>query len=340
MRNFLWRNARKLRSKRWAGIARVAMYVGLVNFGVSYVLMRSAFAGAERAVQRLGSRLTQELGGQVLGEPQAVSVNGQLLLLAAKQTELSVKGVLDRFDAHCEAHSGGLREEFEKVPGFEQRKLALPASMRDPGRIGIIRSDAGHAVDSETEAHLVCIAQPKDGGGIAGLVLRVKEFMATGDAARIGDMRYVAARKLPNGKTQVIAIWTEGKFNIEAMFPDRGDAPGSDAPDFPRPPEAVRSFSAVMPNHPYAVRFYDSSASPAQVLSFYDRALTQAGWMTRPSSMTADGPELHGTEVRAFTKAGRAMAVSVHHDGSDQTGVSVIELGSMQRVVAEAVTPE
>ena len=56
--------------------------------------------------------------------------------------------------------------------------------------------------------------------------------------------------------------------------------------------------------------------------------------------MNADGPELHGAEVRAFTKAGRAVAISVQHDGPDRTGVSVIELGTMERVVAEAVTRE
>jgi DNA primase len=75
---------------------------------------------------------------------------------------------------------------------------------------------------------LVCIAQPKDGGGIPGLIRRVTEFSLTGDAARLGDMRYVAARKQDNGKTQVIAIWSEGKFDIAAMFPDEGDAPGTD----------------------------------------------------------------------------------------------------------------
>jgi hypothetical protein len=331
---------KKLKRVRWAGVARVAAYLGLVNFGISFLLMRSAYAGAERAIQRLGSQLTKELGSKFLGEPQPVSVNGQLLFFAAKETDLSVKGTLDGFDAHCEAHSGGLREEFAKIPGFEQRKLALPESMRDPGRIGIIRSDAGHASEAEAEAHLVCIAQPKNGAGIAGLITRVNEFMLTGDAARIGDMRYVAARKLKNGKTQVIAIWTEGTFKIDAMFPDQGDAPGSDAPNFPRPPSAVRSFSAVLPDHPYAVRFYDSSEPRAQVLAFYDRTLTLAGWATRPSSMSADGPELHGAEVRAFTRDGRAMLIAAQEDGPGRTGVSVLELGSMPRVVAEVVTPE
>jgi hypothetical protein len=336
MHNSWLKNVKRV---RWAGVARVAAYLAVVNFGISYLLMRSAFAGAERAIQRLGSQLTKELGSKLLGEPQLVSVNGQLLFFAAKETDLSVKRTLDGFDAHCEAHSGGLREEFEKIPGFEQRKLALPQGMRDPGRIGIIRSDTGHASEAETEGHLVCIAQPQNGGGIAGLITRVNEFMATGDAARIGEMRYVAARKLSNGKTQVVAIWTEGTFNIEAMFPEHGDAPGTDTPDFPRPPNATRSFSAVVPDHPYAVRFYDSNESRERVLSFYDQTLTRACWATRPSSMAPDGPELHGAEVRAFTRAGRAVLISAQQEAPGLTGVSVLELGSMPRVVAGAVTP-
>lgn len=328
-----------LRRVRWAGIARVALYVGAVNLGVTYLLMRSAYAGAERAVQRFGVQLTKELGGQLVGEPQAVSVDGQLMFLAAKETALPVKSVLDQFDGHCEAHSGGLREEFAKIPGFEQRKWALPESMRDPGRIGIIRSDAGHASASETEGHLVCIAQPGNGGGVAGVVERVKEFLATGDVSRIGDMRYVAARKMADGKTQVIAVWTEGAFNIEAMFPDRGDAPGSDAPDVPRPPEAIRRLSAVVPERPYAVRSYDSTLAPAEVLTFYDRKLTAAGWETRPSALSDAGPELRPDETRAFTRDGRALLVSAKLQGPGETSVTTIELGTLERVVTRVATP-
>lgn len=325
---------------RIAGVTRVAVYIGLVNLGISYWAMRSAYADAEKAVYRMGSSLVKQLGEHLIGEPQAVSVNGQTLLLAAKDTELSVKAVLDVFDAHCEAHSGGLREEFQKMPGFNERVLALPESMRDPGRIGIIRSDAGHARDDEREAHLVCIAQPENGGGLFGLMNRVQEFLETGDAARIGDMRYVAARKQPNGKTQVIAIWSEGTLNIQSMFPDSGDAPGTDPRDFPRPPRSVRSFSAVVPDHPYAVRFYDSTESQASVLSFFDRELGRAGWATRPSSLNDQGPELHGTELRAFTRGGRAMVISASTEAPGHTVVSMMELGSFERVVAGSVTHE
>ena len=337
MVKFLFSNLRRV---RWAGVARVAAYVGLVNLGVTYLLMRSAYAGAEKAVQRFGNQLTKELGGQLVGEPQAVSVNGQMMFLAAKETALPVKSVLDQFDANCEAHSGGLREQFAKIPGFEQRKLELPESMRDPGRIGIIRSDAGRASANETEAHLVCIAQPGNGGGVEGVVKRVKEFLATGDVSRIGDMRYVAARKMENGKTQVIAVWTEGAFNIEAMFPDQGDAPGTDAPDVPRPPEAVRRLSAVVPERPYAVRSYDSKLPPADVLAFYDQKLNAAGWETRPSALGETGPELRPGETRAFTREGRALLVSAKIQELGETSVTTIELGTLERVVARVATPQ
>jgi hypothetical protein len=328
-----------VRRVRWAGVVRVALYVGLVNLGISYFLMHSAYADAERSVRRLGAELTKQMGGELVGEPQAVSVNGQLLFLAAKETSLSVKAVLDRFDANCEAHSGGLREQFEKIPGFAQRQLALPVSVRDPGRIGIIRSDAGSASDTEGEAHLVCIAQPDAAGGVAGVVKRVQGFLASGDVSQIGDMRYIAARKMDDGRTQVIAIWTEGKFNIEAMFPDRGDVPGTDALDIPRPPAAVRRLSAVVPERPYAIRSYDSTLAARDVLSFYDQKLNAAGWTTRPSLMDDNGAQLKPEDARAFTRDGRALLIAATEHEPGQTSVTTIELGTLDRVVTKIATP-
>ncbi len=328
----------KLVRVRWAGVARVALYLMLVNFGISYLLMRSAYAGAEKTVRRLGDELTKELGSKLLGEPQAVSVNGQLLFLATKQTDLSVKSVLDQFDSSCVAHSGGLREEFAKMPGFNERKLALPVEMRDPGRIGVIRSDGAEASESETEAHLVCVAQPEGTKGVAGVIDHVNEFLKTGDVSRIGEMRYVKARKLDNGKTQVIAIWTEGKFNIEAMFPDEGDVPGSDTPGLPRPPSSTRKLSAVVPDHPYAVRSYDAAAPRADVLAFYDQRLAAAGWEQRPAAMGEREPEMQPADARVFTREGRAVVIAASEDGPNQTGLTIIELGNLERVVTEAAT--
>ncbi len=325
---------------RWAGVARVALYLMLVNFGITYLLMRSAYAGAEKTVRRLGDELTKELGAKLIGEPQGVSVNGQLMFLAAKETDLSVKAVLDQFDASCVAHSGGLREEFEKMPGFDLRKLSLPAEMRDPGRIGVIRSDSDEPSDSEAEAHLVCIAQPEGTNGVAGVVAHVNEFLKSGDLSHIGEMRYVKARKLPNGKSQVIAIWTEGAFNIEAMFPDQGDVPGTDTPGIPRPPSSQRRLSAVVPDHPYALRSYDVAEPRADVLAFYDQSLVAAGWEQRPAAMGETEPELKPADARVFTRDGRALLVAASEDGPRETGLTIIELGKLERVVTEIATPQ
>lgn len=329
----------KLVRVRWAGVARVALYLMLINFGVTYLLMRSAYAGAEKTVKRLGDELTKQLGSRLIGEPQAMSVNGQLLFLSAKETDLSVKAVLDQFDSHCVAHSGGLREEFAKMPGFDQRKLALPASMRDPGRIGVVRSDATNADDGETEAHLVCIAQPEGTKGVAGVIDHVNEFLKTGDLSRIGEMRYVAARKVGDGKTQVIAIWTEGVFNIEAMFPDTGDVPGSDTPGVPRPPSSIRRLSAVVPDHPYALRSYDAAAPRADVLAFYDQKMVADGWTQLPAAMGEKEPELKPVDARVFSRDGRALIIAASEDGANQTGLTIIEMGQLERVVTEVAAP-
>jgi len=328
----------KLWRVRWAGVARVAVYLMLVNFGITYLLLRSAYADAEKTVRRLGDELAKQLGANLIGEPQGVSVNGQLMFLAAKETDLSVKAVLDQFDASCVAHSAGLREQFEKMPGFDQRKLALPAAMRDPGRIGVIRSDADAASDNEAEAHLVCIAQPEGTQGVAGVISHVNEFLKSGDLSHIGEMRYVKARRLENGKSQVIAVWTEGTFNIEAMFPDGGDVPGSDTPGVPRPPSSIRRLSAVVPDHPYALRSYDVAEPRADVLAFYDRTLEAAGWQLRPAAMGETEPELKPADARVFTRNGQAMLIAASEDGPRETGLTIIEMGKLERVVTEIAT--
>ncbi|MFT3774350.1 MAG: hypothetical protein QM820_54005 [Minicystis sp.] len=128
------------------------------------------------------------------------------------------------------------------------------------------------------------------------------------------------AQKTKTGRTHVVAAWTEGSFNVYALLPEAGkDAPGSDPQHAPRPPNAQRILSADIEGVPYAVRIYDTSASPADVVKVYDAEMAGRGWAP------AFGVPGEGPEQRAFTRPGADLIVITNRDG-DRTLVSLVEM--------------
>jgi hypothetical protein len=149
----------------------------------------------------------------------------------------------------------------------------------------------------------------------------------SGDVGQLGDMRYVIARRdEKSGRTHVLAMWTEGAFNVLKMFPQRGDAPGTDPVRFPRPPQSRRVFSARIEGHDHSIRMYDSGATPQAVREHYARFMRESGWNRNELAMP-QGDELDLNEhVQAFSKDGAAFLVVVHETLEEKTGVTLIEM--------------
>lgn len=318
---------RLYRSPRVRGALRVGGFLTVVNLTLTAVSLPQARANAEDAVKRSGLALLQQLGPALVGEPQVATINGQRLSLGAKSTPLGVNEVLGRFEQYCHDNSGGLADELRAMPGASAALNELPEGLRDPSTWLTGRQTASDG----NSGQVACVARKGSGGGLQGLLDRILAFTDSGDLSELGDARYVVARRdAKAGNTLVLAMWTEGSFDIPGMFPDSGDAPGSDSRHVPRPPVARRVLTAEIEGHPHALRMYDTQQTHAEVLEFYERQMAPRGFSTHELPPTNATGELDLNEhVRAFSKGGVAVVVVTNDTPDSRTGVTLIEMGSL-----------
>lgn len=318
---------RLYRSPRFRGILRVGAFLTVANLTLTAVFLPQARANAEEAVKQGGLSLLQQLGPQLVGEPQVATINGQRMTLASKITPLGVDQVLGRVEQYCHDNSGGLAQELTAMPTSAAALNKLPNGLRDPSAWLTARQTGKDGKAGQ----VACVARKDSGGGLKGLTDRILAFTDSGDLAEIGDARYVVARRDEKaGNTLVLAMWTEGSFNIPAMFPENGDTPGSDSRYAPRPPAARRVLTAEISDHPYSLRMYDTQKSHAEVLKFYEQQMAPRGFRLHELPPTDASGELDlNDHVRAFSKEGAAIIVVTNDTPQDQTGVSLIEMGSL-----------
>ena len=330
------------------GSVRVMGLLSLVCLGSLYWCVRGARAESERTFVRLGERLHAQLGTEFLGEPQALQINGQTLFVSAKSSWLSIHEILERFDASCDA-TANVGEQLALLPellhspelaaaavAIERTPSKLPGSfielLLSPTRLGVLRHE------SADEGHFVCFSQPTPRRGLAAVVTAVRDFMASGDLSQLGHMRYVTAKKLDSGKTHVLAVWSEGPLLLSALFPESGDAPGTDMPGVSRPATSRRLFHAAAPGRDYAFRLYETARAADAVLAQYDHELPQRGWQAVPMMLGA-GRLQPNVFARTFTRAGHAIVIGVDAALPQHTSVTLIDLGTVARSTHTAVLP-
>jgi hypothetical protein len=238
-------------------------------------------------------------------------LNGQRINLASAVTEQPIEAVLDRFESLCR-EEGVVVHELARLDRFLAEKRPKPKTALD---LGILRQENDH------EGMVACMVDSASSTRSAFDAFR--KFAETEDLAEIGLLRYAYARTTDSGKSHVITAWTDGSFKLGALIPaaDGTDTPGSDPTGAIRPPDSVRLLTASVDGAPHAVRIYTSRATPAHVLSSYDREMPKLGWQPIAAA------EYDVPEARYYSRGGVDLLVVADHDG-DGAAISMIEARS------------
>lgn len=287
------------------GVVR-ALLVGSLIVGV-------VFGGClSRAEAHLGESLAgfgEELAKWTMAKPTSregrFSINGVEMHRMTASTSLSIKDALDRLQRVC-TERGGIETSALLLDAKKQHRNA-----RMPGMFeGMYRHEGNH------DGVLACI---DTGGplGVTELARRLQKFVATGNLADVGKLRYVLARR-QGSVTSVLVIWTENNAHLLQMFPKSGDAPGHDVPDVPRPEGAERLLSATDLAAPYGITVYRAiGRSPDALRDWYRARLTERGWIIAK-------PTKSGTLVAH--RGSRTLVVHVALSAAGLTLATITEL--------------
>lgn len=228
-----------------------------------------------REVKAHFSELSASVGEQLLklqkvaAGTSTLTLNGQRVSLTTLTTEASLEQVLERFNESCMQSSGGLVEELREM---EQLGAKVPDTLpRDS--LGVLRIDK-----SEDETTAACFARPGR-GGVRELWERISHFADSGDLAEFGQLRAVFVHHYERkGITHVLAFTSLGKIPLSEMFPEQGDAPGTDLLGDVRPAHARRLISAQLEDTHHETTLYEAEGDPDSALDTFDAPLRARGF--------------------------------------------------------------
>lgn len=245
--------------------------------------------------------------------PRALSINGETVHLVSGSTPSSLNEVLDAFEEMCLQRDAQFRQQITDLyrenpdlPRRDELETFRPSLRRmagDRGTIGCLdlgteRRTAGELLDAAAE------------------------FNRTGDLSALGNMRYIFAQEADGGRTQYVALWTEGEFHVDHVLPSAGDAPGEDLAGVPRAPDAVRSLYAhEMGRDDRFVIYEDSSMTEWELEHFYRTELAREGWNVVDTR--EEGAE---QQTVVALRDGRQIYISLDTDPMRGRGRAVIAL--------------
>jgi hypothetical protein len=295
---------------------RLSFYFSGVFIFLSVVSARVMYAHAKEAALAFG----RELSGlsELTRDAEALLANGQRFRHASTVVEDDVPLVLDHLEAYCRAHPGLVGGALAELAARHPRLMAAHGPT-DSLRHGVIREG-----DAE-RGMLICFTDQRP-GTLAELMEAARQLVETSDLTSFGQVLYSYAERTPGGRTHVVTLWAESGVDLGRMFPATGDAAGEDSRELPRPQNARRTLSAAAEGMPFALRLYETSASPSAVQGFYDDWMREHGWQSAARAeaqgatayLRADGYQaflsLSTLDARTYvtlTEAGRADGSSV-----------------------------
>lgn len=296
------------------GMARVAVYFGVLGIASTILTVRSAKAQVAQEGLELGRQLAQRMDslvGEGKKETNKLRLNGQVIYVSNALVKDPAKDVLDRFADHCARNLAQSPKEWNGLAN-------APGELGDAkvtGDSGVVRAG------SDKDGMVMCLTKTKDSK--TKLSEAVQAFAETGELSVLGELRYVFVQTTPKGKTQVLTAWTHEKFSVKEMMPPEGvDSPGADIAGLPRPPASWRMISATSEGTGYAMNVYRSDESPEKLASFYEAEMKKLGFtggsvpFARPNGemgdhvdRPAEGSPRTGL---AFAKEGAVFTVGIN----------------------------
>ncbi len=309
-----------LGSRRVKGALRVLAYGTVVSAGLFVYSYRSAKADIGKSSMQVGRDLAQV--ADLLQETTQIRLNDQPVYVASAVTQEPLSDVLERFDKHCAASPGALGESWK---GLAKAGKSLDPKT-DSKAAALVSAGIVHH-ETRKEGVVLCLVKGSETRGT--LTEAARAFTKTHDLGVLGKLRYAYAQVTPQGNTMVLTVWTEDRFNLGAIFPAEGEAPGKDPEGIPRPPDSKRLMSIDIAGTPFGTFVYRSKQEPAQLVGFYDAEMNAKGWTI------IDPDQAYGAAQtgrgHAYMKDGAQFLVAVGKDDSGSTILSIGELAARPR---------
>jgi hypothetical protein len=303
------------------GILRVQLYLAVAGGVAAWVTYVQARDRVDHVLGELGVGLLADLGGLEAGVEQ-VELNGQRFTFGAATSEQMPEDLVASFEKQCAEASGSLEADIAPIVEAARKKgHKMPDTPLDQWLT------AAEVSDDYEAARGACFVRPTDSAS-GSLWQRLERFVETGHLGEIGGFRFLRAdRREDSTMTRVLAISSDGKFDLEAMLPDEGDARGSDPRLAARPPRAVRAFSARVTGRDSGAYLYMSGASPSEVIKHYDNQLAKQ--LSPVEIKDAAGKVRQDARVYAAEDGAVVLSVAPDEDEDGQSIVTILEFGQL-----------
>ncbi|HKO46845.1 MAG TPA: hypothetical protein VJV79_03940 [Polyangiaceae bacterium] len=299
---------------------RLSAYVSLVASAGLLLIARGLYAATREDAFGIGHEL---LGlSDLTGGAEVVLLNGQRFHHAVSASAQPLSTVLDRIEAHCRQHPGPAALLLDQLAAREPERFerhAPPGALRS----AVFREQvAEHGM-------VLCFVGGPSPASADGWLRALRRFSSSRDLSEFGRLRYSFAERAEEGRTRVVTLWADTGLNLSNLFPQTGDAPGSDSPVLPRPPNARRTLSANAEGLPFGVRLYESSQSLAATQEFYDVWMSEHGYQAAHDAESGTSSYLRADGYQAFLSlfAGEGHSYVTLTESGQSDASATLQLG-------------
>ncbi len=238
-------------------------------------LIISSIALFQVSKARAGDVLVQ-IGAQLMRLPDAyypngvqqLSLNGLTLNMQSGTSERPPEEVVQKFYDACRSRAGvqldekqraGIRSYLEQSTWFQNAV------------------DGVLVQESSDGTSVICIDPEGKQWDIAGIADAAQRFVASGELAELGRMRYAWVKPGESGSVFLTA-WTTGPARLLEQFPRQGDAPGVDFPQAARVKGSQRFLSAHLADSDMAI-YRHAEGELGALTDSYRAALESGGYV-------------------------------------------------------------